>query len=190
MNAQKIKAIDDSLNDKNILNIYNSSLFKLNEINRESKLLLSEPLEYFLENFQTKYTFQNDCLPFYDDLKKILKYEHEDYIHNVTFKNNNTLDKIYSILENINETLFKQISLIEKYDLYNINKNYFKSVYNNFYLLIKQRFNIYKEKILNIDKNNLLYNSLKNILRSLQLNKRNTYKNIINDFTTIMILNC
>ena len=183
MNAQKIKVIDDSINDKNILNTYNSSLFKLNEINRESKLLLSEPLEYFLEDFQIKYTFKNDFLPFYDDLKKILKYEHDDYINNITFKNNNTLNKIYLILEDINQTLFKQISLIKKYDFYNINKNYFKSAYNNYSLLIQKGFNIYKEKILNLDKNYLFYNSLKNILRSLQLNKRNDYKNIINDFS-------
>ena len=183
MNAQKIKVIDDSINDKNILNTYNSSLFKLNEINRESKLLLSEPLEYFLEDFQAKYTFKNDFLPFYDDLKKILKYEHEDYINNVTFKNNNTLNKIYLILEDINQTLFEQISLIKNYDFYNINKNYFKSAYNNYSLLIQKGFKIYKEKILNLDKNYLFYNSLKNILRSLQLNKRNAYKNIVNDFS-------
>ena len=183
MNEQKIKMIDDSINDKNILNIYNSSLFKLNEINRESKLLLSEPLEYFLEDFQNIYTFQYDFLPFYDDIKKILKYEHEDYIRNVTIKNNNTLNKIYLILEDFNQTLFKQISLIKKYDFYNINKNYFKSSYFNYSLLIQKGFNIYKEKILNLDKNHLFYNSLKNILRSLQLNKRNTYKNIINDFS-------
>ena len=183
MDGQKIKMIDELINDKNILNTYNSSLFKLNEINRESKLLLSEPLEYFLEDFQVKYTFQNDFLPFYDDIKKILKYQHEDYIHNVTIKNNNTVNKIYLILEDINQTLFKQISLIKKYDFYNINKNYFKSAYNNYSLLIKKGFNIYKEKILNLDKNYLFYNSLKNILRSLQLNKRNIYKNIVNNFS-------
>ena len=93
------------------------------------------------------------------------------------------MNKIYLILEDFNQTLFKQISLIKKYDFYNINKNYFKSSYFNYSLLIQKGFNIYKEKILNLDKNHLFYNSLKNILRSLQLNKRNTYKNIINDFS-------
>jgi hypothetical protein len=36
LNFQKINKDDKFLNDKNILNIYNESLFKLNEINKET----------------------------------------------------------------------------------------------------------------------------------------------------------
>ena len=76
-----------------------------------------------------------------------------------------------------------QLSLRESYDFYNINIEYFESIYSTYYAIIKDCFKKYKDKINNLDSNYLFYNSLKNILRNLQLKKILFYKDIINDFS-------
>ena len=182
LNIQQINKDDKYLNDKNILHIYNESLFKLNEINKEAFILLEEPFEYFLDDFKYKYTFQKDFLSFYNDIEKILKYNHTDFLNNATSVNNNTLKYIHSLLDNFNETLYKQLSLKEKYDYYNINKTYFDSVYLDYNTSIQSCFQKYKNKIKGLGHNFDFYNSLRLTLRNLQLNKRNFYKNLINDF--------
>ena len=78
------------------------SLFKLNEINKETFFLLEEPFEYFLDDFKYKYTLKNDFLPFYKDFENILKYNHSDFLNNVSLVNNNTLEYIHSLLDNFN----------------------------------------------------------------------------------------
>ena len=180
---EKINHNDKYLNNKNILDIYNESLFKLQQINKESDLIIDEIFEDYLKIFKTKYTFDQDFLPFYYDLENILKFEHIDYIHKIDDINNATLEHIYSLLEYFNKTLFGQLSLRERYDYYNINESNFNRTYYEYYSLIDKNFRIYKNKINDLDKNYLFYNSLRKILRKLQINKRNFYKNNINNIT-------
>ena len=182
LNIQQITKDDKFLNDKNILYTYNESLFKLNEINKETFSLLEEPFEYFLDDFKFKYTFTKDFIPFYKDIEKILKYNHIDFLNNATLVNNKTLEYVHSLLDIFNKTLYKQLSLKKKYDYYNINKTYFDLVYLNYNTSIQNCFQKYKNKIKGLNHNFDFYNSLRLTLRNLQLNKRNFYKNLINDF--------
>ena len=84
INIEQINTIDKYLNDKNILYIYNESLFKLKEINNNVINFMDEPYQNFIEQFIKKYTFENDILPFYNDFEKILKYTHEALIQNIS----------------------------------------------------------------------------------------------------------
>ena len=181
INNEQININDRVLNNKNILYIYNGTLFKLNEINKESDLIIDEVLEKFLKDFKNQYTFENDFLPFYFDLMSILKFENKDYINNITYFYNNTLVNISDFIVSFNNTLYDQISLRKNYDFYNINENNFNKVFSNYKLIITNIFNAYKTKIMNLDKNYIFYNSLKLILRKLQNNKRIYYQNNINE---------
>ena len=84
INNEQINKNDQVLNNKNNLYIYNETLFKINEINKESDLIIDEVFENFLEDFKKQYTFENDFLPFYYDLMAILKFKNNDYINNIT----------------------------------------------------------------------------------------------------------
>jgi len=181
INNEQININDRVLNNKNILYIYNETLYKLNEINKESDLIIDEVLEKFLKDFKNQYTFENDFLPFYFDLMTILKFENKDYINNITYFYNNTLVNISDFIVSFNNTLYDQISLRKKYDFYNINENNFNKVFSTYKSIITNVFNAYKTKIMNLDKNYIFYNSLKLILRKLQNNKRIYYQNNINE---------
>ena len=181
INNEQINKNDQVLNNKNILYIYNETLFKINEINKESDLIIDEVFEEFLVDFKNQYTFENDFLPFYFDLMTILKFKNNDYINNITYIYNNTLVNISDFIASFNNTLYDQISLRKKYDYYNLNENNFNKVFSDYNSIITNFFNAYKTKIMNLDKNYIFYNSLKLILRKLQNNKRIYYQNNINE---------
>ena len=181
ISKEQINKNDQVLNNKNILYIYNETLFKINEINKESDLIIDEVFEEFLVDFKNQYTFGNDFLPFYFDLMTILKFKNNDYINNITYIYNNTLVNISDFIASFNNTLYDQISLRKKYDYYNLKENNFNKVFSDYNSIITNFFNAYKTKIMNLDKNYIFYNSLKLILRKLQNNKRIYYQNNINE---------
>ena len=62
INNEQINKNDEVLNIKNILYIYNEILFKLNEINKESDLIIDEELEIFLKDLKINISFIKEYL--------------------------------------------------------------------------------------------------------------------------------
>ena len=59
------------INDNNIIHIHNETNYLLNQINKESLLILEELFELFNEDFEKQYTYKNDYLPLFKQFKKI-----------------------------------------------------------------------------------------------------------------------
>ena len=169
---------ENLLNDKNIFNIYNSTLLFLKKNNEESKLLLKEQDEYLYENIMDYYYLQNDYYPYLKKYEKILKIE--DIKFNNYYKKfiQSKLDEILTIF---NETLYKQKG---EYMIYNIDKNnLFNNDYIDYYNKIKYSFEILKNNILGLNKNYIFLNSFRNHMLNKQKLKINYYNNLINELS-------
>ena len=126
ISTDKIMCYDELLNDNNIIHIHNETNYLLNQINKESLLILEELFELFNEDFEKQYTYKNDYLPLFKQFKKIITFQNKYFNDNITYTNNDILNYSISLF---NETLFKQISLISQYDYYNFNQTYFKQIF-------------------------------------------------------------
>ena len=165
INIDKFNYYDKLLNDKNILIFYNETNYKLNQINNENMLSIEESLENFFDYLKEFYSFQKDYLNYTETINKIFIFQDKDFNNYINIKNNQTLNNIFSLLEQFNNTLFEQIYLRDKYDFYNINETYFKEVYKKFELIIDIAFKDYKSKINSFNNNYLFYNTIKNTLK-------------------------
>ena len=181
INIDKFNYYDKLLNDKNILIFYNETNYKLNQINNENMLSIEESLENFFDYLKEFYSFQKDYLNYTETINKIFIFQDKDFNNYINIKNNQTLNNIFSLLEQFNNTLFEQIYLRDKYDFCNINETYFKEVYKKFELIIDIAFKDYKSKINSFNNNYLFYNTIKNTLKKIENKKIKYYENIIND---------
>ena len=182
IDKEKVQFYDELLNDKNILDIYNKTNSKIVKINKESISLINETYEYFLEDFKKKYSIKNDYFPFVKIFETILKFEHYNFTLNINNTLNKTIEDIYSLMNEYNQTLLNQLSLRENYTYYNFDEKYFKEINNSYKSSIKNYFIKVRENITNLNNNYIFHNSIKTILSKLQLNKRTYFKNIINNY--------
>ena len=182
INIDEINKYDEIVNDNNILNIYNETNYKLKIINNESLSFIEESFQNFIADFKTKYSYENDYLPFIQKFKKIISFENNDFNNNITFKKNDTMDNIIKLLYEFNDTLFEQISILKN------NSNYIyeidlKEAYLHYYSLILKAFNDTKNIIISLNHSYLFHNSINNIINNLQYNKRAYFKEIVNIFS-------
>ena len=140
IDKEKVQFYDELLNDKNILDIYNKTNSKIVKINKESISLINETYEYFLEDFKKKYSIKNDYLPFVKIFETILKFEHYNFTLNINNTLNKTIEDIYSLMNEYNQTLLNQLSLRENYTYYNFDEQYFKGINNSYKSSIKNYF--------------------------------------------------
>ena len=131
LNIEKYNKFENSLNNKNIFNIYNSTNIKLSQINTFSFSFFEEQNEYFFEDIIKIYSLNNDYYPFLKKLEQILKLKstsYNDYYINFI---DSKLKYIDNLINEFNITLYKQK---EKYSLYNIDKNnMFNNIYGNYH---------------------------------------------------------
>ena len=179
ISTDKIMRYDELLNDNNIININKEANNLLKKINKESLELLDDLFDYFNEDFEKQYTFKNDYLPLFEQFKKIISLQNKNFINNITSTNDDVINFSISLF---NETLYKQISLISQYDYYNINQTYFKELFSLYNPLIEKSLKDYKNAILNLRNNYKFRNSFKTYLGKLQQEKRNYFKEKINNF--------
>ena len=182
ISSDRINKYDLILNDKNFIYIYNETKNKLKSIQKETLPLLQDTVEIFLEDFKYKYNIDNEILIFYKNIENILKYTSPNFKNYIYDYQTKVLNNIYLLINYFNETLFEQLSLRNSYTYYNINKQYFLSIYQYYFSLINNCFNKYKEKIKALKNSKSFYYSLKHILNLLQYNKRFLIKNSINNF--------
>ena len=185
INSEKINEYDSILNDKNILYIYNESKNQLKNIKNENLPLMEEAFEEIIEEFKFTYNLETEIIPIYNNFEQIFKFTNKLY-NNYIYEFENTLLKyINLIINDFEQMLNNQIELKNEYDYYNIEKNFFISVYHNYYNQIANCFLKYKENILKLKDNCILYYSLKKFLLELQSDKRLYFKNIINEYLII-----
>ena len=182
ISPNKINTYDILLNDKNILDIYNETKYKLEEFQNENLYLLEGPYDIFLQEIKSNYPIENEILIFYNKFENILKNKDSNFNHKITENFEKISNNINSLLIKFNQTLYKQIELKNNYDYYNINKNNYTSIYTYYYSLIHDCFEKYKNKTISLKSNYLFYYSLQHILNILQSNKRKLYRNDIDYF--------
>ena len=82
LNIAVINAYDDIVNEKDILDLYNNSIYKLNDINEQNMNIIKDFYQQFYNDIKYFYHFDGDILPFINDFKDIIKYVNEDFIKN------------------------------------------------------------------------------------------------------------
>ena len=173
---------DKIFNDKNILQIIKESNEKIKNINLETDEILKEGYDYFIKDISNQYSFENDYLPFTELFKEILNCTYINYLGNITEFNNVTYSKIDELLLEFNETLYKQLNLINNYDYYNINKSYFQNIEEYYRQLMNNSFTIHKNYINNLNYSYNFKNVIKDAIKFNIDKKIEYYKNTINKF--------
>ena len=177
INPYKINEYDLIINDKNILNIYDESEYKLKEIQEENIFLLDESFELLTNNLKNYYNLQNEISFFFDSFENIIKFENLNYSDYLKNYNENLLKEIYDILKDFENVLDDQMKLKNKYQNFNIDENYFNKTYQLYYSELLYIFNNYKSKINKLKTTGIFYNSLKLIIRNFKKNQAIFYKN-------------
>ena len=180
INIEKINEYDNKLNNKNILDIYNKTKTKQEQIQIENKFLLDNEFESFILSLKAHYKIEDEVLPFYEIFQGIIRNENYNFSNYIYYHNKKLLNDITNILDELKKVLENQISIKYKYDYFNIDKNYFNNVYKSYYSLIENICNKYKEKIIKLKENKLFYNSLKSKVRKYKFTKSNYIKNLFN----------
>ena len=177
INVDKINKADIILNDKNIIHIYNNTNYKLDQLNKESILLVDEIFEEFIDEFKNKYTFKDDYLPFIQIFIEIIDFKNDAYNKSIIDINNDIIIYVNNLLNEFID-IHENLSLI-----YQNYSDYYRNIFNKYISVIQKTFQNYKNKILSLNNSYIFYNSIKNILRELQREKREYFKNEINDFS-------
>ena len=173
---------ENLLNDKNIFNVYNSTLSFLKENNEESNILLEEQHQFLHDYIMDFYYYlDDDYYPYLKKYEKVLNLEDakfKDYYKNYI---QSRFNQINDIISQFNETLYRQIY---SYNIYNIDKNnLFSKNYEDYFYTIKNSFQIFKSNIKALNKNYIFLNSFRNHMLNLQKKKRNFYKSIIDEMS-------
>ena len=187
ININKINYYDNLLNNKNILDFYNETNYKYIQVIKNSELFnIEESIQnlviYLKKNI---YLFENDYQLLLQQFKEIIKFENKDFENNITYKNEEIINKIFLLLNQFNKTLFNQISLRDNYQLYNINETYFKEIYLYYYSLINEAFIEYKKQINSFNQDYNFHNIIKKKFNKHISIKKEYYKFIINNYSTI-----
>ena len=163
INYDFINYLDEIMNDKSFLELYNKSNLKLNQINKETYIILEPLYELFNKDFSKKYTLENDYLPFTENLKAILNSSDKDYLNYTNEFLKNSLNDLDNHLNKYNEILNLQINLTEKYN-FSINISHLNDSLINLNKSITKSLKEKKESILSKGNNTGIFNVLRNVL--------------------------
>ena len=179
LNVNKINFYDNFVNDKNILNFYNETNYKLIQIKNKNNILINESIQSLMEYLQIIFLNEKDYSSFISKFEETLSLKNSDYKNYISSQKNGFINKVFILLKNFNTTLFKQISLKDNYTKYNINETYFKEINDTYFSLIE---NIFNEKKINSNKYNYKYNnSIREAYKNVLIKKILFYKDIINN---------
>ena len=185
LDSNEIIEIDDITNNKNILNILNETKIKSKKIKEEFLSFIQEPFDEFCVEFTKK---NNDLLIIYwkflNEYKDVLNFRNIIYNNNLSEIKNYTINNIKQLLNDFNSTLFNNldniINITDNYDYFSIN---YTQIYNNYYSILENSFELYMSKIENLKQNNLFYSIPKIIINDIFLEKRKNIEYIINQFS-------
>ena len=177
LDNQTIIDIDDIINNKNFLKIYDETKLKLKEIKEEFLYFISETLENFNEEFINKTSGLTSNYWEFMNLYKnnILNYEDIFYNDTISETINDELKNIDKFFDKFNFTLFNSIN-ISGYNYYSFNLT---PVFDNYFSLIKNIFNKSKIKMKNLSTNNFFYSIPRYYLNEIYFEKRKIIEDLI-----------
>ena len=181
INYDSINYLDEILNDKGFFELYNKTNIKLNQINKETYIILEPLYKKFFNGFSKKYTLENDYLPFTEYLKKILNSSDTDFLNYINDLNKYALNDLDNHLNKFNEILNLQININEHYN-FSVNISYLNASLINLNKSITKSFNEKKEIILNKGNNTGVFNVLRNVLDMKIEQKIEYFKKEIDEF--------
>jgi len=129
-NNNLIIYLDNIINEKGLIEIYDKSNTKLKQINKETEKKLKPVYESFIKAFSSKYNYKNDYSPIMKLFRNTLSLSEKKFISFTDQFNKINLNNIQELLYMINQTLSSQINLNNTYS-FPININYLKSCLNN-----------------------------------------------------------
>ena len=178
---QTIIDIDEVINYKNFLNIYNVTKVKQKEIKKEFLYFIAETLEEFDDEFINKTSeLTSNYWEFMNLYKKnILNFEDIFYDDNISKTINNTLININDYFDNFNITLYNSIN-ISGYDYFSLN---LMSIFDNYFSFIENIFNKNKLRINNLLSNNYFYSIPRYYLNEIYLERRKKIVDLIDNYT-------
>ena len=186
LESKEIIEIDDIINNKNFLFIYNKTKNKSKKIEDEFLSMINETFEDFGNKFlfNTK-ELTNNFWEFMDSYKVILNNKNTMYNNNISEINNNILESINNSLANFNSTLYDSLSVINisEYDYYSIEYDKYKKYFDDSFSLLEDSFNTYIKKIKGLKDNNLFYSIPKLYLNDIFREKRKIIEAIISEYS-------
>ena len=186
LDSKEIIEIDDIINNKNFLFIYNKTKNKSKKIEDEFLSMINETFEDFGNKFlfNTK-ELTNNFWEFMDSYKVILNNKNTMYNNNISEINNNILESINNSLANFNSTLYDSLSVINisEYDYYSIEYDNYKKYFDDSFSLLEDSFNNYITKIKGLKDNNLFYSIPKLYLNDIFREKRKIIEAIISEYS-------
>ena len=185
ININSINYYDNLLNDKNILSFYNETNYIFNQVIKKSELFIEESIQNLVEYIKKLFLFKNDYHLIFQKFKEILIFKNKDFENNITYIKEETINNVFLLLNQFNNTLFNQISLRDNYQFYNINETYFKEIYLYYFSLINDTFKEYKNKINSFNTDYNFHNIIKKRFKKLMESKNEYYKLIINNYSSI-----
>ena len=186
MNSNQIIKIDDIINNKNLLIIYNKTINKLKEIKNEFLSIIQDTFDDFSNEFiKNTPILTSNYMEILNEHLKFLNYDDANFKNNISVVNLNLIRNLNISLNNFNETLFNNFSRFNnsEYDYYSINHTKINEIFNNYLALINDNFNKSIQKISNLKTNNLFYSIPKILLNEIYLERRKKIGEIILNYS-------
>ena len=99
LNINKLEFYDNFLNDKNILNFYNETNYKLIEIKNRDNILINESIQSLMEYLEVIVSNEKDYSSFISKFEEILSLENIDYKNYILSKKNDIINKVFILLK-------------------------------------------------------------------------------------------
>ena len=183
MNLTLIKQKDELINDKNIINLYEQSLEKTKEFNKESEDILEEYFQYYEEDINDTIINKLDFTENFDRFTKVLNFTEENFKFEVDKQYKKATENFLVKLDNYKQILDEQLNLSTNYEKFNFNYNNFNAETEKSLTIIKQEFNNLKDKVKNISNNYLFNNILKTRIETLNMEKTKYITNIVEELS-------
>ena len=183
MNLTLIKQKDELINDKNIINLYEQSLEKTKEFNKESEDILEEYFQYYEEDINDTIINKLDFTENFDRFTKVLNFTEENFKFEVDKQYKKATENFLVKLDNYKQILDEQLNLSTNYEKFNFNYNNFNAETEKSLTIIRQEFNNLKNKVKNISNNYLFNNILKTRIEALNMEKTKYITNIVEELS-------
>ena len=181
MDVNLIKNKDEIINNKNIINLYEKSTEKIIEYNKEAENLLKECWDSYELDLNESTISELDYTENINKFGNILKFKEKNFVLEVNNHINKSLSELFKQYDEYNKELEEQINIANKYEKYNFNLTEFKKVTNEHFTNIKQKLKDIIIDIKNIPNDYLFNNLLKTRLETLNYEKANYFRNIVED---------
>ena len=189
IDSGKIITIDDVINNKNLMVVFNKTHTKLNEIKNEFISIIQDTFDEFSNKFIIETPeLTSNYWEILDSHKDLLNYCNILYNENISEVNNNTINELNIILDQFNTSLYSSLNRtanLSDYDYYSINYTNINPIFDKYFTFITDIFDKSITRIKNLKSNNFFYSIPKIFLNEIYLERRNAIKEMIKNYSYI-----